>query len=174
MKKLLPVFLVVFLAGCSAVSTPVSTENTSEETTVSLQELSLNDTPEISRLTALFDKIKENTSLGQTMQVSENNILNRYGIDTADLDDYIFEEPATGENADTFIIVECKTDAIVSQVKSALEAQLENAKTTTQNYSPEQYVLYNNSVIDTKGNCVYWVVSDNPEEIVDIINNSIE
>lgn len=176
MKKILPLFMVILFTGCSSASISISTDNSTEETTASAQTSSSKDmqSSETNTLTSLFNDIKQQTSLGETIQVSENNILNRYGIDSADLDDYIFEEPATGENVDTLIIAKCKTEDTVSQVKDALEAQLENAKATTENYSPEQYALYNKSIIATNKNYVYWIVSESPEEIADIINSSIE
>lgn len=81
---------------------------------------------------------------------------------------------ASSAVADEVTIVYASEEDDVEVIKKHLEDRVDRRKQDFNGYKPEEVEKLENSVIDTNGRYVFMVVSENPDDIIDIINEEIE
>lgn len=81
---------------------------------------------------------------------------------------------AAASYADEISIILADEEKDVSVIKNHLEDRVERRAQDFQGYEPEEEDKVWNSVIDTNGNYVIMVIADNPQDIVDNINEIID
>lgn len=172
MKKFLSIFAILLLSGCTATTSSISEETTVNATT-SNETVDFNAEKNGSRFKTLLNEICSKFEINSVSTLSNKAILNTYGIDIQKLDDYIFAEPNAVEDIDTIIIVKCKENAYAEEIKETFNTMLEAKKDEVKNYNPEQFDIYNKSIINIKDTAVYWVVSNYSDEIAKEIDKNI-
>jgi len=173
MKKMFLSFAaILILAGCNAQKSETVSDN-SQTTSEITSENSQNDNEKTKdgKLSEIFESVKEAVDFPDTGAVSENNILNRYGVDTESLEEYVFEEAETGE---LFVVLKCSSQDNTESIRETLEAYKQNVLETAQNYDPEQFAMYKDSILDIEGNYVYWIVCKDPDTVRDIVLEKIK
>lgn len=111
---------------------------------------------------------------GTLVEMSENYISNYYGINTADLSQYVFAQSDDPTSAETIIIFECddteKRETYVESVNNALNQKYDEMS----NYDlPDEAKLVKDAKVKTKGNLVYLIISDNADSMNKIVKDSI-
>ncbi len=106
--------------------------------------------------------------------MNDNYISNYYGIDVADLSEYIFAQSDDPKSAETIIIFKCdnseKRKTYVEAINNSLDQKLEELT----NYDlPDEAKLVKAAKVKTSGNLVYLVISDNADSMNKIIKDSI-
>ena len=120
--------------------------------------------------TALSSEIEESTSFDRTKleKITAEDLVADFGIEHAWVKQVIGEKPYVNVTASMYVIIEV-TEGNVENVKNALVTYGNNYDEMWKDYLTEEYELVKNRQIGSKGNYVYLVVCDYPQNIVDLI-----
>ncbi|MDO5388976.1 MAG: DUF4358 domain-containing protein [Clostridia bacterium] len=111
---------------------------------------------------------------GNLVEMNDNYILNYYGINTADLQEYVFAQSDDPKSAETIIIFKCDDKEKRNTYEEAVSNALEQKEQELSNYDlPDEAKLVKDAKIKTSGNLVYVVISDNADSMNKIIKDSI-
>lgn len=142
MKKFLSIVLTLSLscfafAGCSS-----SQESTSYDAS------------------AVVDSIAQSVSIGETRDMTEEDLTIAIGLDMANVESYAGKFSMVSTSADQIIAV-CAADGQVETVKSGLETYKENLAKSFANYAESETQMQKAEAgrVVTKGNCVVLVIA---------------
>ncbi len=154
MKKIIAVIaLIIFATGCG---------NNIDESKI-----------ESFDVNAVYDTVSSITD-GELVTLDDTYISNYYGIDTADLDGYVFAQSEDPNSAESVIMFKCEDDAKREQYVTAVENAIKQKATELTNYNqPEQAQLAKDSKIQEKGSLVYVVISFASEDILTTIEANL-
>lgn len=76
--------------------------------------------------------------------------------------------------ADEVTIIYATEKDDVEVIENHLNERIDRRAMDFEGYKPEEVEKLYNAVIDTNGQYVFMVVSDNPQDIIDLINDTIE
>lgn len=112
---------------------------------------------------------------GKLTELDAQYLSNYYGIDTADLEEYVFAQSDTPESsAETIIILKAKDTSKFDAYRESFENYKKQKSQELTNYNlPDQAKLVNRSQIVENGNYLYLIISQNADEIADAIEKSI-
>ncbi len=116
----------------------------------------------------IYEEIAAAVTLQSPMVVPEDFVAN-YGIDFSAIDDYIFVMSEVSTSVETIAIFKSEDTASLENVTDALQTFADGKRAEMENYLPEQFDIVDRSSIKTNGNYVYLVISENAEEIEEII-----
>lgn len=161
MKKLLCAVIMtgVLLTGCG---NDTKQEMTDTANAVTLQ--SVNDI--YTTVSALTDST--------LVELDDKMIKNYFGIDAADLDDYVFAQSEDPTSAEMIIIAKASADTDISKYETNIENILEQKKSEMTNYNePEQAKLVEDAEKDFESNTMYVVVAAKADTIAETIENGL-
>lgn len=128
-----------------------------------------------------FVKVKEvnfddlGTNLKNSVQISEFNIgddqmLRRnYGIDTTQLENYVYIAPKSNMQASEILVIKCKP-GYVDHAYALIQDRINKQSDSYKNYAPDQYKIISSSDLKKSGDYIYFISSDK----VDKVKNAIE
>ncbi len=93
-----------------------------------------------------------------------------YGIDSADLVEYVCKMPMMNTQATEFFIAQVK-DGKMDAVKAAVEDRQADMDAQWSTYLPEQYGLVQNYKLVTSGNYILFAVSEYADDAVSIFDS---
>ena len=125
-------------------------------------------------LDTLWDKITALGEMPMLMDVPEEYLAeaDNYGIDTADLEDYIAKMPGMMVHATEFFIAKVK-DGKMDAVKAALESRQAKLDAQWALYLPDQHELVKNYKLTTNGSYIFFAVSEYAEQAEKLFNDAI-
>lgn len=103
------------------------------------------------------------------MDVDADTLSALYGIDTADLEDYICKMPMMSVQATEFFIAKVK-DGKLDAVKAALEQRQKDLEEQWSQYLPAQLELVQNYKLVSNGNYILFAVSESAPDAVSAFN----
>ena len=124
--------------------------------------------PETSVVTSVWNDIAK-LDLPGLMDVDSETLSAIYGIDPADLVEYVCKMPMMNVQATEFFIAQV-ADGRMDAVKAALEARQADLEAQWSQYLPDQLELVQNYQLVTNGNYVIFAVSEYAADAVDIFN----
>lgn len=165
MKKIFAVLvcgLMIAVSGCGN-SNSASGEGTSNEQAV--------ESKSVKEIYSMVSPMAE----GKLSELDDTYVSNYYGIETADLEEYVFAQSDTPESsAETIIILKASDKSKLKDYKTSFDNFREQKSQELTNYNlPEQAKIVDNSKVVEKGNCMYLVISKNADEIIKTIENNI-
>ena len=103
------------------------------------------------------------------MQVIDKGYaISTFLIDEVKIQDIIGKSPIINTKSSMYVVI--KTDENnLQEVKMSLESYGREYENQWSTYLPDQYELVKSREIGIKGNYVYMIISENPEEIVNMI-----
>ncbi|MDO4301320.1 MAG: DUF4358 domain-containing protein [Clostridia bacterium] len=111
---------------------------------------------------------------GTLVEMNDNYISNYYGIDVADLQEYVFAQSDDPKSAETIIIFKCQDGEKRKLYVQAVENALNQKYDELTNYDlPDEAKLVKQSKIRKSDDLVYLVISDKSKEMNKIIKDSI-
>ena len=116
----------------------------------------------------IYQEITQSVTLQSPACMDEDFISNYYGIDTKTLSEYVFSM-----SEDAIIIMKAEQSEDLEGLSSCLQTVVDEKKNEMENYIPEQFAIVEKSKVQTKGNYVWLVISENAKSITDIIENSL-
>lgn len=164
MKKLFAILvcgLMITVSGCGS-------NKSDNETTQSSQNV---ESKSVKDIYASVSAMAE----GKLTELDPQYLSNYYGIDTTDLDEYVFAQSDTPESsAETIIIIKSADTSKFNSYKTSFENYKKQKSQELTNYNlPDQAKLVDKSKVVEKGNYLYLVISENANEIIDTIEKNI-
>lgn len=153
----------LFLGGCSQTA---PAESTSAGTTTVQME---NPSKEAKSIADIYDEIAANVTLYSPVTMDDDFISNYYGIDASTLEEYVFSMSEDATSAETIIIMKAKDASSISSLSDCLQVVVDEKKNEMENYLPEQFAIVEKSSVQTKDNYVWLVISENADDINNII-----
>ena len=162
--KAMAAFLAAALlfTGCSdktASSDAPSDPSGSEKTTKSVQEI--------------YQEIEQTVSLKSPPCLDEDFLLNYYDIDVAALEEYVFSMSEDAAQAETIILMKVKNPEDLEMFTDGLQTIVDDKKSEMEDYIPEQFAIVEKSRVQTRDDYLWLVISDNADEITDIIESGL-
>ncbi len=119
---------------------------------------------------ALSSEIEESTNFDSSKmkQITVEDLQNDFSINSEWVKQVIGQRPYVNVTASMYVIVEA-TDGNVENIVSAFEKYGDSYDEMWKDYLTEEYELVKNRQIGSKGNYVYFIVSDYANDIVDLI-----
>ena len=121
-------------------------------------------------LEELDKKIEESGEydLSKMQVINKEYAVSTFLLDVSKIQDIIGKSPIINTKSSMYVII--KTDENnLQEVKMALESYAVEYENQWSTYIPDQYELVKNREIGIKGNYVYMIISEKPEEIVNMI-----
>lgn len=121
-------------------------------------------------LNVLKTNIDTETTFGEmTMQEVDKDILkDTFNINAEMIEEVIGKIPLINVHSSTYVVVKTSTEN-VSTIKEKFEEYGRNYEEQWRKYLPKEYELVKKRKIGSKGDYVYFIVSDSVEEIVEMI-----
>ena len=119
---------------------------------------------------ALSSEIEESTNFDSSKMkhITIEDLQNDFSIKSEWVKQVIGQRPYVNVTASMYVIVEA-TDGNVENVVSAFEKYGDSYDEMWKDYLTEEYELVKNRQIGSKGNYVYFIVSDYAKDIIDLI-----
>ncbi len=164
MKKVFAILILgamITVAGCG-------NNNSNDTVTQSSQDIKAKSVQEIYKDVSAMAE-------GKLTELDAQYLSNYYGIDTADLEEYVFAQSDTPESsAETIIILKAKDTSKFDAYRESFENYKKQKSQELTNYNlPDQAKLVDRSQIVENGNYLYLIISQNADEIADAIEKSI-
>ena len=121
-------------------------------------------------LEELNKKIEESGKydLSKMQVIDKGYAVSTFLIDEDKIHDIIGKSPIINTKSSMYVVI--KTDENnLQEVKMSLESYGREYENQWSTYLPDQYELVKSREIGIKGNYVYMIISENPEEIVNMI-----
>lgn len=158
------------------------TETENEEVDVDVEDISDDETNEDAvdeqetetvALADVYAAIKDNVELVSPMEPGADFIMNFFGINISEYEEYVFEMSEEAVSAETIIMIKTNGSDQTDSAKAALETYIEDKKMELDNYLPEEYDITADSQVVIKGDYVYLVISHNASAIIDVIESNL-
>lgn len=107
----------------------------------------------------------------EMVEVEEENFQIKYGLSDGDYEEFSLWWAGSGAEADEVCIIKAKD---TEKVKSAASERIEGQKEVFKDYVPYQYDKLCKSQIETKGDYVYWLCTNDNEKSEKIITDCFE
>lgn len=169
MKK----FKIAALGIAAMIALTACSGSTKTDTSVNNSNVAVADNKEAAAVKDIYDEIAANVSLISPMEPTADFIYNYYGIDTASLDEYVFEMSEEATSAEAVIIIKCQDAELRSTITDGLNMLREDKMLELESYLPDQYTIVADSSVATSGDYVYLVISENAQDILSIIKSHI-
>lgn len=155
MKKIIAatlccLMLSIVLAGCSASEKVLDMDALSTDV---LSKGSFND-----ELILLSDKV----------------IGDYYNLSFEGLDEYRVYVSSSSATASEFALFKCSSDAALKSSKAAVKARISDQISNYENYRPDEKFRLENALIETNGNYLMFVVSDDNDTIQKLFNKALK
>ncbi len=107
----------------------------------------------------------EEAPIEEAMELTEADMLNFYGIEADQMDDFAAALCAVGIKADELVIVKAADEDSAAAVEALLQQRIENRKSEFQNYIPEEYEVLTHGTVARNGVYVRLIVSPQYEAL---------
>ena len=111
---------------------------------------------------------------GEMLEMDENDMLDVYGIQAADMKQFAAAVNTSGIDCDEVVLVEAKDADAASRVKEALDKRYQAKLNETENYLPDEYAVIKTCSVVMDGNYVAMIVAPNAADLVKIYNESFK
>ena len=110
----------------------------------------------------------------EMIEVSKNEIKDILDVDSSSVDKFLMKMPMMMIQSSTYIIVKPNTKDY-NLVKEKLDSYMLSLEEQWSNYLPDQYELVKNRKVETLGDYLIYIVSENNDLVYNtILNNKIE
>lgn len=104
--------------------------------------------------------------LKNSVKADDKDLRNIYGLDSKDLDSYIFYRPKTNMDAEEILI--CKTEN-PQEIKEKVDKRIEKQEESFKNYARDKYDLLEDRYYQVEGDYLILVVSEKKDDLVKVI-----
>ena len=123
---------------------------------------------------SVYEAVGAAVELPSMIEGDDNFISNYYGIDPADLEEYVFAEAEDATLASAVIIMKVKSEDAVERIVDSLNTVINQKSAEMQDYIPEQYEIVADSSVKTEGLYVYLVIAENAGDIESVIQSALK
>ena len=116
-------------------------------------------------LSKVMADMKTKITNKEMMDLSAEDLMPNYGIDSADVKQFAAYVDSTGIKGDEIIFLEGKDSDAAKQIKEKLDARYKQKETEMKDYLPEEYAVLKKCGVNQNGNYVSMIVSPQYEEL---------
>ena len=110
----------------------------------------------------------------EMMDLTEDNLLQNYGVDPQNVKQFAVYIDSTGLKGDEIILMEGKDEAAAKEIKSLIDARYTQKENTMKSYQPDEYAMLKECKVQQNGNYVSLIVSPQHTELEKIYNDSFQ
>ncbi|MGX8700106.1 DUF4358 domain-containing protein [Caproiciproducens sp.] len=125
-------------------------------------------------LSKVMTDMKAALSNKEMMDLSAEDLMPNYGIDTADVKQFAAYVDSTGIKGDEIIFLEGKDADAAKRIKEKLDARYQQKETEMKDYLPEEYAMLKKCGVNQNGNYVSMIVSPQYEELNKIYDAAVK
>ena len=111
---------------------------------------------------------------GEMLEMDENDMLDVYGIQAADMKQFAAAVNTSGIDCDEVVLVEAKDADAASRVKEALDKRYQAKLNETKDYLPDEYTKISACKVEISGRYVSMIVSADAEELTRLYKDSFK
>lgn len=119
-------------------------------------------------------KIEENVDISQMRTANMDKLKKLYDVKEDDVEEFILYTAPTNIKADELAIIKVKKSESIENIKNNISKRVEKKGNSFKDYLPEEYYLIENHILTTKGNYIFFVISDKAEDIENAFNESFK
>lgn len=120
------------------------------------------------------DVIAKGSFNDELIQISDKVVADYYDLSFDGLEDYRVYVSSSSATASEYAIFKCADDSALKSAKAAVEARISDQIANYENYRPDEKFRLDNALIETNGNYLLFVVSDNNATIQELFNNALK
>ncbi len=105
------------------------------------------------------------------IELSQDDMLNFYGIQSEDVDTFAADLAADGITAKEIVLVKAKDEDSAKTVETKLQSRLDARRNEFNNYLPDQYAIVEKSEVKRDGVYVRLIISPQQDELVELYNS---
>lgn len=122
----------------------------------------------------ILDNITNEANL-DNMEKGDNKALKRYfGLNPSDLEDFIIYTPAYTMDVDELLIIKVKDESMTDSIEEVIESRVDKQIELFGTYGPNQCELLEDYELKIIDNYIFYVVSENAEDITNAFKASIK
>ena len=111
---------------------------------------------------------------GEMLEMDENDMLDVYGIQAADMKQFAAAVNTSGIDCDEVVLVEAKDVDAASRVKEALDKRYQAKLNETRDYLPDEYTKISACKVEISGRYVSMIVSADAQELDKLYKDSFK
>ena len=111
---------------------------------------------------------------GEMMELSAADLLDFYGIESADVKQHAACIATTGIDCDEVVMIEAVSAEAAARVKTALDNRYQAKLNETDNYLPNENAIIKTCSVAVSGNYVSMIVAPNAADLVKLYNESFK
>lgn len=161
-KSILPTLAAaLILTACGAPSAENNQTNQEEAQTAPTSE-------------SLYSALTESGSFSELVPLDSDYMLNYFGIDVAEFNDYAAGEALDVMNADAIIILNTDDTETAKDAAEKLTAYKERKTDELKTYNPSELQKTEAAEVKTKGTFTYILICDDPDGAEDVLEGYID
>lgn len=125
-------------------------------------------------LSQVMDSIKQKITNTEMMDLSSDDLMPNYGIDTEDVKQFAAYVDATGTKGDEILLFEAVDSQAADRIKEKLDDRYHQKEIEMKNYLPEEYAVLQKCKVEQDGNFTAMIISPQHEELEQIYHNALE
>ena len=124
-------------------------------------------------LSKVMADMKTKITNKEMMDLSAEDLMPNYGIDSADVKQFAAYVDSTGIKGDEIIFLEGKDSDAAKQIKEKLDARYKQKETEMKDYLPEEYAMLKKCSVRQDGTYVCLIVSPQHEDLERIYHTAL-
>ena len=125
-------------------------------------------------LNAVKDTLAAQYDLTDMMALSEDDILDVYGIKAEDVKQFVALVARTNTSADEILFFEAVDADAAARVKEKVDARYQAKLNEAKDYMPDEYEKISACKVETSGNCVSLIVSADAEAMTKLYQDAFK
>ena len=113
----------------------------------------------------------EKAPIESSVELTQDDMLNFYGIRSEDMDSFAASLAADGITAKEVVLVKAASEDSAREVETKLQNRLDARRNEFNNYLPDQYAIVEKSEVKRDGVYVRLIISPQQEELVELYNS---
>lgn len=120
------------------------------------------------------DVLSKGSFNDELILLSDKVVSDYYDLSFDGLDAYRVYVSSTSATSSEFVVFKCSGEAALKAAKAAVEARISDQISNYENYRPDEKFRLDNALIETNGNYLLFVVSDNNTTIQNLFNDALK
>lgn len=122
----------------------------------------------------VMEEMRKAHPIQGSLQLTDTDMLNFYGIDTDTLESYSAEMAADGITANEVVLVKAKDEESAKTVETKLQNRLDARRNEFKNYLPDQYAVVEKSEVKRDGVYVRLIMSPYQDELAELYDSRLK
>lgn len=116
----------------------------------------------------------QNTDIGKMKECNNRKLMQFMGINYENYDSYLYYKSKESLGVDEVLVVKVRSAADLDGLKDAAENRVQSQEKAFDGYGTNQMKLLANTVIETKGNYLFYCVAENPGKYEEVFRHAVQ